>query len=123
MCFEESYDPGQILQATNPEFESISVVNGDRPAAEERLQFAQDSLIPAVLDNSELGQDLPSQSHRRLAINRDVEATFSVNESDDPPRIQPFLLITCTQRFVTGQHTMRDGILLCGRRVRKYCYR
>jgi len=54
-----------------------------------------------MLNDPEFGKHLPSQSHRRLAIDGNVEATFSVDEPDNPTRIQPFLLITCAHRIFT----------------------
>ncbi len=102
MAFEELNNLCQALQATNPEFETITVVHGNRSAAEERLQRIEDSLIPAVLNDTELWKDLPSYCHRALAIDGDVETPFSVDESDNPARVQPFLLITCTHRILTS---------------------
>src|SRR5205823_5945866 len=96
MLFEEIDDLCQVLHPTNPQFHSIAVIHNDRSAAKIRLHFLEDSFISSVLYDPELGQDLPARLHSRLAVDTDVEATFAIDEPDDPLRIQPFLLITCT---------------------------
>src|SRR5437879_768036 len=105
MRLEESDDPRQVLETSDPEFHSIAVVHGDRTAAEVHLQLRQDPYIPAVLHDAEFGQDLPSRPHRRLAIEGDMETSLSIDKPHDPLRIQPFLLIICTHRIFTERRS------------------
>jgi len=102
MNFEEPRNSLEVFESSNPEFQTVPIVDGDHPATEVPLQLHQDSSIPAVLHDAELGEDLPPRPHRRLTIEGDVETPFPVDKAHDPVRFQPFLLITCTHHVFTG---------------------
>lgn len=54
-----------------------------------------------MLHHTKLRKDLPADLHTRLPIDADEEATFSIDESDDPVGTQSFLLVVCTGWIVT----------------------
>jgi hypothetical protein len=83
--------------AANQVFESIHIipvqvlsmvvassVDEDSAAFEELSQLVQDMHASRPLNHSEYRLDLPAQSHGGASEDRNAEAPFSVNESDDP---------------------------------------
>jgi hypothetical protein len=98
---ERHHSFGQLLESPDAELLSIAVVDDDLTAPEELAKLLEEDDIPLVLDHAELWKDLPADFHRGLPIHADVEATFTVDETDHPFGTQAFLLITCTERIVT----------------------
>ena len=69
---------------------------------EESLQSMQDIDASLSLDHNEARLDLPTQLRGVVPKERNTEATFAVDEADDPLReTWPFLLIVRTERIVT----------------------
>ena len=54
-----------------------------------------------TLRHDEFWEDLEAEFRRRVAEAAHGEASFSIDESDDPLRMRSFLLIVCTVRCVT----------------------
>jgi hypothetical protein len=77
------------------------VIHGDLTAPEELSKLLEQSSVPLVLHHAELRKDLPANFHRGLPIHANVEAAFAVDETDHPLGTQAFLLVVCTDRFVT----------------------
>jgi hypothetical protein len=109
ICFEERDDavdeilwrpdivPVEILPVV-----VVSHVDVHLTATEERLQLVQHVHAPLPLDHCEGGLNLPADAVGPVSEDRNAEASFTVDEADDPlldPR--PFLLIVRTRRFVT----------------------
>src|SRR5215510_7607980 len=89
---EERYHSfGQLLESSDAEFFSIAVIDGNLTAPEELAKLLEEGDIPLVLDHAELWKDLPADLHRGLPIHADVEATFTVDETDHPSGTQAFL--------------------------------
>ena len=101
MLLKERHHLLQLLQTTDAQLFSITMVRGDLTAPEKPTESLQDGNIPFVLHHAELGKDLPADSHAGLPIDADEEATLSVNKTDDPVGAQAFLLVVCTGRIVT----------------------
>ncbi len=55
----------------------------------------KDFLILLMLHYTKLGKHLPADRHFRLTVNGYMEASFTVDETDDPVWAWPFLLIGC----------------------------
>src|SRR6266568_1998834 len=90
VCFEERDDaPAQISVAADPEPEHVlrvvvvPAIATDRTTNEEALQLVQNLHTPTSLHDRELGLDLPAESARSIAEDRDTEAAFAVDEADD----------------------------------------
>jgi hypothetical protein len=92
----------------------ISVIRFDISTSQNTLDHLEHGLISVVLGHVKLWNHLPLPSRTRITLNRDMEATFSVNE----PRhivakrfVWPSLLIGSTHRFVTSisQHQYITG--------------
>jgi hypothetical protein len=109
VCFEErDHMLAKISVAADPKpihvFPVVVVpaVAADRTTFEEPLQRVQNLHTPRSLYDRELGLDLPTESTRSIAEDRNAEAAFAVDEADDPLRnYWPFLLIVRTGRIVT----------------------
>src|SRR5574341_740945 len=96
MLLEEPDDFTELLEPSNSQFFSITMIHSDLTASEELLQPFQNRHVPFVLHHTELGKDLPPDLHTRLPVDANEEAAFSVDESDDPIGVQSFLLVVCT---------------------------
>src|SRR5207253_10192629 len=81
----------------------VTTITADTTTSEERLQLMQYRHAPFSLDHRELGLDLPAETTRWVPEDRNAEATFAVDEADDPLlESWPFLLIGRTERIVTA---------------------
>ena len=79
-----------------------SDVTSDLTTVEESLQSMQGIDTPLSLDHDEARLDLPTQLRGVVPKERNTEATFAVDEADDPLReTWPFLLIVRTERIIT----------------------
>ena len=102
MSLEERYDSlGQLLESSDTELPSITMVDGDLTAAEKLAQLLENDNVPLVLHHTELWKDLPADLHRGLPIHADEEASSPSTKANHPFGTQAFLLITCTDRIVT----------------------
>jgi len=109
VCFEEGdYAPAKISARADPKPIHIlpvvvtPAISADGPAPEEPLQIMQYLHAPSSLRDRELGLDLPTESTRSVAEDRNTEAAFAIDKADDPLRnYWPFLLIVRTGRIVT----------------------
>ena len=80
----------------------VPTVATDVAALEEPLQLMQDLHAPRSLNHGEARLDLPAETTRAIPEDRHAEASFAVDEADDPLlETWPFLLIARTSRFVT----------------------
>jgi hypothetical protein len=99
---KEWNDPfGQLLEPSDAEFLSITVIHGDVTASEKLSKLLEERNIPLVLYHAELWKDLPTDFHRGLPVDADEEASLSIDKTDDPFGTQAFLLVVCTDRIVT----------------------
>ncbi len=89
----------------------VPTVATDVAAFEEPLQLVQDLHAPRSLNHGEARLDLPAETTRAIPEDRHAEASFAVDEADDPLlETWPFLLIVRTGRIVTGhRHTVLTG--------------
>ena len=99
---ERNYSIEQILAVSNHKNESsiAFAIRLDVATAEPTLDYLEDLSPVAILADMELGNELKSNTTRRVSLHRDREASFSV----DVPRdiaVQPFLLIVRTRHVVT----------------------
>ena len=106
LTFEEwDYLVDEVVPVTNHEHEtsisSSSVILTDPSAVHPMRYEVEDLPALRVLADMELGYELPSQPCRRIALDRDVKRTFSVDVSRYVG-IQSFLLIFRTDRIVTA---------------------
>ena len=85
----------------------MPTVPADMATPEESPQLVQNLHTPLPLDHSELRLDLPAETTRAVPEDRNAEASFAVDEADDPLlESWPFLLIGRTGRIVTAhRHT------------------
>ena len=82
---EEWHHPfDQVLEPTHPKRHPVAVVPANHAATEVRLERVQDLRVPLVLHHGELGQNLNSQRHVLVLTDSDVEAAFTVDETNDP---------------------------------------
>jgi hypothetical protein len=102
ITLEESDHIGEILQATNSIIQPIPMIGADASECEESSDTVQQFSIAFVLRYPELGEDLPPQAHLWDPIDSHVEASFTIYETNDPARIQSFLLVVCTHHVVTS---------------------
>jgi hypothetical protein len=77
------------------------MIGNDLPASEELAELLEEDDIPLVLHHAELRKHLPADPHAGLPVHADEEASFTVDEPDDPIGTQPFLLVVCTGWIVT----------------------
>ena len=105
---ERHHSLRQFPEPPDAEFHSITVIDGDLTAPEERSKLIEEGDIPLVLHHAELWKDLPANFHRGLPIDADVEASLSIDETDDPLGTQTFLLVACTDRIVTHYRVPSD---------------
>ena len=89
----------------------MPLVSIDMTASEVLLQQVKTLLAPLRLHDREGRLDLPTEPTRSIAEDRCAEASFAVDEADDPLReTWPFLLIVRTGRIVTAHaRTLRKG--------------
>lgn len=79
-----------------------AMVPKDFPASVERLQIFKNVKTLRSLRHHKLWKHLPTQSHGLIALERDREGSFSINEPDNPTSgCCSFLLIVCTRHVVT----------------------
>ena len=84
----------------------MTVEPTDLTASEVLLQQEKSLHAPLRLDDRESRLDLPADPTRSIAEDRCAEASFAVDEADDPLReTWPFLLIVRTGRIVTFHAT------------------
>jgi hypothetical protein len=89
----------------------LAAIHRDRPTAEVVADHLERACARGSLHHDELRLHLPAQ--RRLVIPLDwhAEATFTVDEADDPPsNAQSFLLIVRTRHIFTTVAATSDGI-------------
>ncbi len=78
----------------------------DLTTLEESLQSVQHTDAPFSLNHREGRLDLPTEPRRVIPKDRNAEATFAVDEADDPLRkTWPFLLIVRTERIFTAHES------------------
>jgi len=92
---------GQLLESSDAELPSITMVRGDLTTPEELSKLLEERDIPLVLRHAKLRKDLPADLHRGLPVDADEEASLSIDEADDPFGTQAFLLVVCTDRIIT----------------------
>ena len=81
-------------------------------ASEELLQITQYVRAPSSLNHNELRLDLPTEPRRAIPEDRDREASFAVDEADDPLlESRPFLLIARTRRIVTAHASVSRSLM------------
>jgi hypothetical protein len=81
----------------------VPAINADLTTSERLLQLLQYMRTWRRLDDCELRLNLPAEARASLPKDRHREATFSVNEPDDPLlEAWPFLLIVRTGHIVTS---------------------
>jgi len=81
----------------------VAAITADTATPEERPQLVQYLHTPLPLDHGELRLDLPAEATRAVPEDRNAEASFAVDEADDPLlESWPFLLIGRTGRIVTA---------------------
>ena len=78
----------QLLHALK-KFFGCGVVRSNHTAPKKLLERVQKLDISLVLYNCKFREHLKSGGHLRVRINANEEATFSVNKSDHPLRLQP----------------------------------
>ena len=71
----------------------VSAVQIHLSTSEKRHKIVKYVTAGSTLSDGEFGTDLPSQSHRVIAIDGDAKTAFSIHESDDPFAVESFLLI------------------------------
>ena len=84
------------------------VVLPDGPTADPCSDQVKDLRPTHVLADSELRHELPTDSRARVLLDRNVKASFSVDETGYLG-IQPFLLIGRTCRIVTAPDVHDDS--------------
>ena len=90
--------PGHVLPVV-----VVATIGRHASASEERLQVLENRDTPNSLHDDELGLNLPTQARLRVPEDRNTEASFAVDEADDPLlESRPFLLIARTRRIVTA---------------------
>jgi hypothetical protein len=88
MLNEELAHPSKIVETSNPERVSATVVSSDYAAPEEPFQRVQNGDVPFMLDNDELRQHLISHAHLGMFLKADVETAFPIHEAYDPFRCE-----------------------------------
>src|SRR4029077_8893394 len=101
MLLEKPDDFAELLESSDSQFFSITIIHSDLTASKKLLQPLEKRHVPFVLHHTELGKNLPADFHTRLPIDANEEATFSIDKSDNPVGTQSFLLIVCTGWIVT----------------------
>lgn len=106
---ERDDHPTKIFPTKHVESEQIflvivmSAVPIDVSAAEVLLQHLKYVQAAFTLNNRKPRLHLPTTAHSLVSLNRAAEATFSVDEADDPLlETWPFLLIVRTGRIFTA---------------------
>ena len=105
---ERHHSFGQLLDPPDAELLSITVIDGDLTATEERSKLLEEGNVPLMLHHAKLWKDLPANLHRGLPIYTDEETSFPIDETDDPVGTQAFLLVVCTDRIVTHGRVPSD---------------
>jgi len=77
-----------MLETPYPELPSFLVIPTDAPEAEKPLQSVEYVEIASVLHDAKLRYDLVADLDRRVSLDADEEATFSVDESNHPIRVE-----------------------------------
>ena len=81
----------------------VPTIPADTATSEETPQLVQNVHTPLSLHQRELRLDLPAEATRWVPEDRNAEASFAVDEADDPLlESWPFLLIGRTGRIVTA---------------------
>jgi hypothetical protein len=90
----------------------VSSVACDRPTAEVVANDLERVDARRRLDHDELRLDLPTQRHGAVALDRHAEATFTIDETENPPgSTQSFLLIIRTRHIFTTVAARSDGTM------------
>src|SRR5581483_11756594 len=80
-----------------------TIVDEDATAVEVVAKGVENREAFCSLSHDELRKHLPTEFHNSAALDRDGEATFAIDESNNPADgFQPFLLIVCTHHVVTA---------------------
>jgi hypothetical protein len=98
---ERHHSFGQLLDPPDAELHTITVIDSDLAATEERSKLLEEGNISLMLHHAELWKDLPANLHRRLPVDADEETSLPIDKTDDPIGTQAFLLVVCTDRIVT----------------------
>jgi hypothetical protein len=93
---EKPDDFRQLLDSSDSQLLTVTVIRGDLAKSEKFLQLLQNRYISLVLHHAKLGKDLPTSRHAGLSVDADEEAPFSIDESNNPVGTQSFLLVVCT---------------------------
>ena len=117
ICLEErNYDLAQILSTSYTIPVDVlpvivmATVHEDIATGEELLKLFENMETLRSLRDHELWKYLPSQSHSGVAVERNGEGSFSVNEPDNPTSgCCSFLLIVCARHIVTIVNEASDG--------------
>ena len=89
-----------------------SLVAVDPSAAEEVSHRLESCKARSSLDDDELRLHLPAQCRPDVALDRHAEATFTIDEPDNPTcESQSFLLIVRTRHVVTIVNVRADGTM------------
>jgi len=86
MLLEKVRDHPKLIEPSNSELPSISVILADATKPEEFLQSVEHVQITFVLNDAELRNDLESYLDRWVSLDSDEEASFSIDESNHPIR-------------------------------------
>ncbi len=104
----------QVLQAPHAKLFPITVIHSHFTESEIILNSVKHLFVTLVLNNTKLWKHRPAQSHFLEAIYRNVKTTFSVDETNNPLCIQPFLLIACTRHIITNENNSFEELTLFG---------
>ena len=88
MLGEEERDLAQMLQTSNSELPSLIVISTHAPEAEKPLQSVEYIDIAFVLNDAKFRYDLVADLDRWVSLDAYEEATFSVDESNHPIRVE-----------------------------------
>ena len=114
LTFEERDDTLQeILPPAHHEHQrgvpGAPVILPDESAAKPLAQEVEDLPAFGILADVQLGHELPTASRARVALDRNMERAFAIDEASEI-RIQPFLLIVRTGQIFTAHiRTLRRG--------------
>ena len=88
VALEENIDFMKMVETPNPILPSIVVILADAAKPEEALQGVEHVQITFVLNDAEFRNDLESDPYRWVSLNSDEKASFSVDKSNHPIRIE-----------------------------------